>query len=112
MRPPVFYSGEDLSVRQEGVSAIRWAHALARLDRADWLLLLLRQMASAREVPSPVLQHALEFGVRTGNAQILRAATALRPRMLALTAGDARTVDRLLQNDAVELAVRAATPGP
>ena len=112
VRSPVFYSGQDLSVRQEGVSANRWAHALGRLGRADWLLLLLRQMAVARQVPSPVLQHALELGVRTGNAEILRAASALYPRMLALTVEDARAVEHLMKNDAVQRAVRTATPGP
>lgn len=99
---PVFYAGQDLSVRQEGISAIRWAFALARLERAESLLLLLRQLSAARQVPSPVLEHALAYGIRTGNREILRAAADLYPRMLALSAEDARAVERL----------KAAAPAP
>lgn len=96
-RAPRFYAGEDLTNRLDGYCAIRWAYALAKLERADLLLALLAQVAAAERVPSPVLAFALEYARREKHPEILEAARALRPRMLALTPEDAAAVDRRLR---------------
>lgn len=96
IRTPRFFLGEDLSDKPDGLSAIRWTDALARLGRDDLLLLQLRELGNAGTVPSPVLEFALARGAMTGNGAITRAASALRPKMLALTREDAARVDAWL----------------
>jgi hypothetical protein len=104
VRPPRFYAGEDLSIRQEGVCANRWAFALVHLQRDELLLGLLGQLSAAPHVPAPVLQLALEHGIRRHSDEILAAAAALDTRVIALTTEERQALDRWMARDEVRRA--------
>ncbi|HEX3728272.1 MAG TPA: hypothetical protein VHV47_00600 [Opitutaceae bacterium] len=93
---PVFYGGEDLAEARERAAALQWIALLeATGDRAD-LLRLLGQFGRAPRVPSAAIELALDYGLKTGDADVIAAARALRPRLVASSPDGAATVDWLL----------------
>lgn len=96
-REPEVYHGENLALRRNGLPAIQWTAIFATLGDRRGLLRTLQQFSPAQKIPSVVLEYALRFGLMTSDREVIAAARALRPKMLALSAADAESVDALLQ---------------
>jgi hypothetical protein len=94
---PEIYAGQDLSLKANGIAAIRWVTALALAQRSDFLLSVLMQLTHAKTVPAPVLSNALLYLIPRGDQKMLTVVVGMRSRMLALSANEARTVDELLE---------------
>jgi hypothetical protein len=90
---PRFYRGGDLTDPRQAIAAIEWVRVLAQVgDRAD-LLRALRQLAAAPRVPAEIVESALDYGLPRRDGEVLAAARALRPRLLASQPIDAAAVD-------------------
>jgi len=97
---PRFYAGDDLALPVNGRPAIEWTVLLVRARRGDLLLAALRQFAEAPRVPSMILQYGLGFGQQTRDREVVAAARALVPRMIAPTGQDRRNIERLMRETA------------
>ncbi len=99
---PVFYAGADLTQPVLGASATAWIAVLSAAGDRPRILSALGQLSRAPRVPPGVLRYALQYGRKTADAQVVAAAAVLFPSMIAGSANELKTVERLI----------AGLPGP
>ena len=97
VQSPRFYRGEDLTIPYVGVATIHWVDILSLAGDRTNLLLALRQLASAPQVPAIALESALNYARQYHDPEIAAAARALRPHMQADAPADGAAVDWLLE---------------
>jgi len=95
--PPRFYEGEDLGERVNGRAAIEWTTILIEAGGRQLLLDALDQFGRAREIPSFVIQYALEQGMKFGDRELVVRARALFPKLVALEPSHRRAVETLME---------------
>lgn len=94
--PMAVYRGEDLTDRANAESALQWMALLAEANDPVRFLSVLNEFATAPQIPAPVLETAVRYGLATGRSEILAAARALRPKLWSRRPGDGAVVDRLI----------------
>ncbi|MBM3318642.1 MAG: hypothetical protein FJY75_12395, partial [Candidatus Eisenbacteria bacterium] len=97
VEPPLFFQGDDLARRVNGLPAIQWVGVLARGSDRALLLAALEQLSGAPRIPSYVIQYALQYGFERQDGEVLELASRMYPRMFALDTAGRRFVDALMR---------------
>jgi hypothetical protein len=88
--------GDDLALRVNGAAAIQWTAILIETRDRELLLLGLDQLGQAPQVPSFVVQYALQLGLHTADREVLSLAREMAPRIIALAPEHRQAVEQLL----------------
>jgi hypothetical protein len=88
--------GDDLARPVNGMAAIQWTAILIEARDRARLVVGLEQLGRAPRVPSFVVQYALQYGLQTGDREVLELARGMAPRLLALAPEERLAVARLL----------------
>ena len=94
--PFQFYRGEDLASVTNWTPSIQWIVALVRLKNRPLILDALRQFDRAPRVPSWIIQYALGYGMQTSDGELIALGRGMHGRMVARTAADRSSVERLM----------------